>query len=231
MANRIHPTAVVSPGVELGVGNVIGPYSVILGPSRIGDRNWIAPHVCIGMPPEHKAHGRPVAWDGEIEGIGVTMGNDVVLREFVTVHQGTERPTTVSDGCYLMSRAHIGHDTLLLPGVTMAPGAAVAGHSDIWDGATLGMGAMVHQRTVVGPGAMVGMASAIKRDVGPFTTVLGNPARIAGTNEVALRKLGADDALVAAWPDVLAGRVPMGDAPAPLVDVLRRWDERAARDS
>jgi UDP-N-acetylglucosamine acyltransferase len=225
VANRIHPTAVISPGVELGDGNVIGPYAVILGPTTIGDRNWIAPHVCIGTPPEHKAHGRPVAWDGEVEGIGVRIGDDVTLREFATVHQGTERPTTVSDGCYLMSRAHIGHDNRLLPGVTMAPGAAVAGHSVIWDGATIGMGATVHQRAVVGPGAMVGMASAVNRDVAPFTTVLGNPARVAGTNAVALRKLDAGDALVAGWPDVLAGRVPMSDdAPPALADVMRRWD-------
>jgi UDP-N-acetylglucosamine acyltransferase len=105
----------------------------------------------------------------------------------------------------------------------------VAGHSVIWDGATLGMGATIHQRAVVGPGAMVGMASAIKRDVGPFTTVLGNPARVAGTNEVALRKLGAGDAVVAAWSDVLAGRVPMDDdAPRELVDLMRRWDAAVA---
>ncbi|WP_116449859.1 UDP-N-acetylglucosamine acyltransferase [Blastococcus litoris] len=224
MPNRIHPTAVVSPGVELGDDNVIGPYAVVLGPSRIGDRNWIAPHVCIGMPPEHKAYGSPVAWDGEVEGVGVEIGSGVVLREFVTVHQGTERRTTISDGCYLMSRAHVGHDNLLLPGVTMAPGTAVAGHSVIWDGATLGMGAMIHQRAVVGPGAMVGMGSAIKRDVGPFTTTLGNPARVAGTNEVGLRRFDADEALVAAWPDVLAGRVPLtDDAPAALLDLMRRW--------
>jgi UDP-N-acetylglucosamine acyltransferase len=229
VANRIHPTAVISPGVELGEGNVIGPYAVLLGPSRIGDRNWIAPHVCIGMPPEHKAYGRPVAWDGEVEGAGVVIGDDVLLREFVTVHQGTQRATTLADGCYLMSRAHVGHDNQLRAGVTMAPGSAVAGHSVVWDGATIGMGAQLHQRAVVGPGAMIGMASAVKRDVAPFTTVLGNPARVAGTNEVALRKLGADDALVAAWADVLAGRRPLGDdVPPALRDVLRRWDAAVA---
>jgi UDP-N-acetylglucosamine acyltransferase len=229
VANRIHPTAVLSAGVELGDGNVIGPYAVLLGPSRIGDRNWIAPHVCIGMPPEHKAHGKPVAWDGEVEGVGVTIGSDVTLREFATVHQGTERPTTISDGCYLMSRAHVGHDNRLLAGVTMAPGAAVAGHSVLWDGATVGMGATIHQRTIVGPGAMIGMAAAVNRDVGPFTTVLGNPARVAGTNGVALRKLGADDALVAGWPDVVAGRAPLGaDAPQALADLLQRWDAAVA---
>lgn len=224
MANRIHPTAVISDGVELGEDNVVGPYAVLLGPSRIGDRNWIGPHVCIGMPPEHKAHGKPVAWDGEVEGMGVEIGDDTTLREFVTIHQGTEVPTRIADGAYLMSRAHVGHDNQLHPGVTMAPGSAVAGHSVVGRGATIGMGGMVHQRTLVGPGAMVGMASAVQRDVPPFTTVLGNPARVAGTNGVALRKTGAGDALVTGWAEVLAGRAPWpADAPPDLVGLVEGW--------
>jgi UDP-N-acetylglucosamine acyltransferase len=36
MANRIHPTAVLGPGVELGSGNVVVPYALVLGPCRIG---------------------------------------------------------------------------------------------------------------------------------------------------------------------------------------------------
>ncbi|WP_232290263.1 hypothetical protein [Micromonospora sp. ATCC 39149] len=45
MANRIHPTAVVGADVELGDDNVVGPYSVVVGPCRIGNatgspRTW-----------------------------------------------------------------------------------------------------------------------------------------------------------------------------------------------
>ncbi len=48
MPNRIHPTAVLGPGVELGSGNVVGLYAVVLGPCRIGDDDWIGPHVVPG---------------------------------------------------------------------------------------------------------------------------------------------------------------------------------------
>lgn len=229
MANRIHPSAVISDGVELGEDNVVGPYAVVLGPVRIGDRNWIGPHACIGAPAEHRAHVQPAAWDGEVGGLGVLVGDDCTVREFATVHQGTERVTTVGDGGYLLSRSHVAHDTVLHPGVTLAPGAALAGHCDVGPGATLGMGATVHQRTRVGPGAMVGMSSAVNRDVQPFTTVLGNPARVAGVNEVALRRWGADDALVAAWADVLAGRAGLGGAPRAVVDLLHDWDPLLVR--
>src|SRR5438105_9878108 len=41
LGNRIHPTAVVGDAVDLGEGNVIGPYAVVLGPCRMGDDNWI----------------------------------------------------------------------------------------------------------------------------------------------------------------------------------------------
>ena len=30
--NEIHPTAIIGPGVELGDGNIVGPYAVIQGP-------------------------------------------------------------------------------------------------------------------------------------------------------------------------------------------------------
>ena len=64
VANRIHPTAVLGEGVELGEDNVIGPFAVIAGPVRIGDGNWIGPHVTIGTPGEDRHRPHPAAWDG-----------------------------------------------------------------------------------------------------------------------------------------------------------------------
>jgi UDP-N-acetylglucosamine acyltransferase len=154
------------------------------------------------------------------------IGDGVLVREFATVHQGTERPTIVGDGTYLMSRTHVSHDVEVAAGVTMAAGSSVAGHSDIGPGTTLGMGALVHQRRSVGAGAMVGMGCAVNRDVTPFTTVLGNPGRVAGVNAVALRRLGAGDDLVELWPSVVQGTAELPDsAPQEVHALWSAWRE------
>ena len=52
----IHPTAIVDPQVEIGAGTIIGPYSVVIGPCRIGERCWIGPHCVIGTTGEDIDH-------------------------------------------------------------------------------------------------------------------------------------------------------------------------------
>ena len=43
----IHPTAIVHPDAELGVGVEIGPYSIVEGTVQIGDRTKIDARVSI----------------------------------------------------------------------------------------------------------------------------------------------------------------------------------------
>ncbi len=62
-----------------------------------------------------------------------------------------------------------------------------------WVARVVGMGALVHQRGRIGPGAMVGMGAVVRGEVPPFTVTVGSPARIAGLNEVGLRRLGCAD--------------------------------------
>jgi UDP-N-acetylglucosamine acyltransferase len=227
VANRIHPTAVLGDGVEIGEDNVIGPYAVILGPTRIGDRNWIGPHACIGAPGEHRAHPQPAAWADDEGGEGVLIGDGNHLREHITVHQGTEVQTAIGSGCFVMVHSHVGHDAQVHDDATLAANALLAGHVVVGARATVGMGATVHQRTRIGPGAMIAMSAAVRRDVPPFSTAIGNPARVAGVNEVALRKLHCDDEAVAAVADMVkgGGRDVPADLPVPaeVMVLLRRW--------
>ncbi|MGH3951340.1 MAG: UDP-N-acetylglucosamine acyltransferase, partial [Pseudonocardiaceae bacterium] len=64
MSNRIHDTAVIGAGVDLGADNIIGPFAVVVGPTVIGSGNWIGPHVTIGTPGEDRAALHPAAWEG-----------------------------------------------------------------------------------------------------------------------------------------------------------------------
>lgn len=186
----IHPTAVVGPGVELGVGVQIGPYAVLTGPLEVGDRVWIGSGSVIGAPPEVTSARMNLAWDGDLAHAGVVVEADVVVRELVVVHQGTHRPTRVGTGTWLLNRCYLAHDAVLGSGVIVSAGVSIGGHCTIGASANLGMNAAVHQRRVVGPGAMVGMSTAVTRDVPPFGLVHGSPLRLHDVNSYALTRAG-----------------------------------------
>ena len=226
MGNRIHPTAIVGDAVDLGDGNVVGPYAVVLGSCRIGDHNWIGPHATLGAPAERRAGAHPAAWDGELAGAGVEVGCDNVIREYVSIHQGSEAgPTRLGDGCYLMTGSHLGHDSVVGDGVTIASAVQIAGGCHVWAWTSLGLGAVVHQDTVIGPGAMIGMGSPVRGVVGPFSLMVGNPARKAGFNTVGLTRLGCSDGVLPALEAYLRGRaeLPRG-LPDGVAEMLERWE-------
>ncbi|MGH9803811.1 MAG: acyl-ACP--UDP-N-acetylglucosamine O-acyltransferase, partial [Candidatus Acidiferrales bacterium] len=96
----IHPTAVIDPQARLAGGVRVGPYSVIgaevevgeetdvgahvviEGPTRIGRRNRIFPFASVGLIPQD------LKFRGERS--EVIIGDDNRIREFVTIHRGTE---------------------------------------------------------------------------------------------------------------------------------------------
>jgi UDP-N-acetylglucosamine acyltransferase len=200
MGNQVHDTAVIGPGVELGEDNVVGPYAVITGPCRIGDRNWIGAGAVIGAAPEIRSGPHGLPWGGDPVGVGVEVGDDTVLREFTTLHSGTQRVTRIGNRCYLMNKVHVGHDGVLDDEVTLSANATLAGHVDIGLGANVGLSCAIHQRRVIGPGAMLGMGAVVTRDILPFATAFGAPARVRGVNEVGMsrRGIGAEDIAVLA---------------------------------
>lgn len=231
MSNRVHPTAVIGAGVELGDDNVIGPYAVVLGPTVIGDGNWIGPHAVIGTPPENRSTPHVVGWEGELGEFGVRIGDRNRIRENVTVHGGTHRPTRIGDDCFLLVYSHIGHDVVLDDNVTLAPVAQVAGHNRIWSHANVGMSATVHQGVDIGPGAMIGMSTAVRKVAQPWATLLGNPARAVSINTVGLSRLGCDDAAVDALAGYLGGSGELPDGlPDEVATLLKAWADRSATD-
>jgi UDP-N-acetylglucosamine acyltransferase len=193
----VHPTVVVSDGVELGDGVVIGPHAVILGPCRIGADTRIGAGCVVGTPPEIADVRQNDAWNGDLDHHGVEIGPGSVLRELVTVQQGSTGPTRIGAGCWLLSRAYVAHDCLLGDGVTLSAGTSLGGYAVVGDHATLGMNVAVHQRRRIGPGAMVGMSAVVTRDVPPWAKSYGAPARTKGANVVGLRRRGVPDGEVA----------------------------------
>jgi UDP-N-acetylglucosamine acyltransferase len=230
---RIHPRAFVGDGVTLGVDVTIGPNAVLLGPLTVGDRVWIGPGAVIGTPPEISTLEQNAAWDGELAHHGVIIGDDVVIRELVTISQGSHRPTTVGAGSWLLNTSYVAHDVEIGRSVTLSSGARVGGHAVIGDHVTLGLNATVHQRRRIGAGAMVGMGAGVTRDVVPFSKIYGSPPRRHGLNSYALRKLGVTDDVVddltARFTSPVVDLAPYAEHPA-LGRYVREWVSPTAQD-
>jgi UDP-N-acetylglucosamine acyltransferase len=115
------------------------------------------------------------------------------IREFVTIHRGTEGGgllTEIGDDCLIMAQAHIAHDCRLGNEVIMANGATLAGHVVIDDRANIGAYSGVHQFCRIGRLAMIGGHSKIVQDCLPFVITDGDPGRARGLNVVGLQRAG-----------------------------------------
>lgn len=194
---RVHPTAFVGDDVVLGADVTVGPGAVLLGPLSVGDRTWIGPNAVIGTPPEMSDLPQNAAWSGDTQHAGVVIGDDVVIRELATIHQGSHRPTTVGSASWILNSAYIAHDAIVGSHVTLSSGVRLGGHVVVGDHANLGMNATVHQRRIVGAGAMIGMSTPVTSDVPPFAKAFGSPVRVRGANVYVLRRLGVAESTVA----------------------------------
>ncbi|MBI2568916.1 MAG: acyl-ACP--UDP-N-acetylglucosamine O-acyltransferase [Candidatus Schekmanbacteria bacterium] len=198
-----HSTAVVSADVELGEGVSIAPFAVLEGPSRIGAGAQIGAHALIGphtligarcrLFPHSVVGTEPQDLKYKGEPTRLEIGEESIIREFVTVHRGTVDGgglTRVGPRCLLMATCHVAHDCELGEGVIMANGAAFGGHVKVESWAIIGGLVGVHQFVRIGLHAFVGGCSAIAQDIPPFMAVSGSRSQPHGLNTVGLRRRG-----------------------------------------
>lgn len=180
--NKIHHSAFIGPSVELGFGNIIGPGANLFGPLLIGNNNWIGPNASIGTPAEVRGGLHESIWDEAQKVDGIEIGDNNVLREFVTVQQPHYKKTLIGSNCFIMTKAHIPHDGIIENDVTISCSVLIGGHSLVQSGSNLGLGSILHPFTVIGSHAMVGMGSVVTKNIPPYSMAYGVPARIHGTN-------------------------------------------------
>jgi UDP-N-acetylglucosamine acyltransferase len=119
------------------------------------------------------------------------IGNDNIIREFVTIHRATVEGggrTVVGHGNIIMAYSHIAHDCKIGNQVIMANASTLAGHIEVEDFAIVGGLVAIHQFVRVGCHAIIGGASGVPKDVPPYMIAAGNRAKLFGLNAVGLKR-------------------------------------------
>ena len=197
----IHPSAIVDPKAAIDGGVEIGPYSIIGKDVLIGEGTRIGPHVVIregttigkrcqifqfssiGEAPQ------AVAYKGEKTSL--IIGDDNIIREFVTFHRGTVKgggKTVIGDRNFFMAYSHVAHDCQIGNQVVMANGATLAGHIIIEDYAVIGGLAAVHQFCRIGAHAFISGLTGVVLDIPPYMLAAGSRAKLFGLNTVGLKR-------------------------------------------
>lgn len=224
IARTVAQSAFIGPGVELGADVVVGPFAIVLGPARIGDRVRIGAGAHVGGPPEIATERQNDAWIGDLDHHEVVIGADTVLRDHVVVHHGSVRPTVIGERCWVFSRTYIAHDVVVGDGVTLSAGVALGGHVTVRRGANLGLNVSVHQRRSIGALTMVGMGTPVTRDIPPFATAYGTPPRVHGVNRFGMARAGVAEDDIAAVEKLFAGGTADGSGGGLAADVVAELD-------
>ena len=212
---QIHSSSSVAASVQLADSVEIGPgchitgevtlhenvkilgSAYLQGPLTVGAGTVIYPFVTLGMEPQDVKFKRGMPTGG------VTIGQDCIFREQVSIHAATKPdiPTRIGNRVYMMINAHIGHDGTVGDDVTMVNNAVIGGHAVLGDRVLMGGNSAVHQFTRVGRLAMVAGDSCTSPDLPPFLVTAGRN-RLAGVNLIGMRRAGMPRDEITAVRDV-----------------------------
>jgi UDP-N-acetylglucosamine acyltransferase len=197
----IHPTAIIDPKAEIEEGVDIGPYSVIGKSVFIGRGTKIGPHVVIGEGThigkrcqifQFASIGEaPQAFAYKGEKTSLLLGDENIVREYVTLHRGTPHgggKTVIGNGNYFMAYSHVAHDCQIGNQVVLANGATLAGHILIEDYAIIGGLSAIHQFCQVGTHAFISGLTGVTLDIPPYMLASGSRAKLFGLNMVGLKR-------------------------------------------
>ena len=178
----IEPFVTIEKNVEIGEGTWIGPNVTIMEGSRIGKNCRVFPCAVIGAIPQD------LKFNGE-DSLAI-IGDNVTIRECVTVNRGTEdrNKTVIGDNTLLMAYVHIAHDCSIGNNVILANSTNLGGHVDIDDFAILGGGTLVHQFCHIGKHVMLSGGALVNKDIPPYVKAGRDPISYIGINSIGLRR-------------------------------------------
>tara|TARA_B100001027_G_scaffold17511_1_gene10521 strand:- start:114 stop:893 length:780 start_codon:yes stop_codon:yes gene_type:complete len=180
---KIGPFCYVGSGVELGENVELVSNVHIEGSTKVGNGTKIFPFASIGTQPQD------LKFKGEKNSL--TIGENNLIREYVTINPGTEGGgsiTIIGNNCLFMISSHIAHDCKIGNNVIIANNVPLGGHVTIEDSVVIGGNSAVQQFTRIGRLAMIGGMTGVLKDVIPFGLSIGNRNYLQGINLIGLRR-------------------------------------------
>jgi len=204
--------SVIDAEVEIGDGTTIAPHVVIQGPTRIGRNNRIAAFASIGGDSQDKK------FEGERSEL--VIGDDNLIREFVTINRGDKGGATrIGNNNWILAYAHIAHGCIVGSHTVFSNNATLAGHVEIGDHVILSGFAGVHQFCRVGEHAFIGMGVLLSGDVPPFMMIAADAdtqGRPRGINSEGLKRRGFSPERIAAikraYKTLYVAKIPFEEA-------------------
>jgi UDP-N-acetylglucosamine acyltransferase len=192
----VEPFVTIHKNVEIEEGTWIGSHVTIMEGARIGKNCRIFPGAVIAAVPQD------LKFKGE-DTLAV-IGNNVTIRECVTINRGTKDKlkTVINDNVLLMAYAHIAHDCIIGKHTIIANAVNIAGHVKVGDHAIIGGLSAVHQFVSIGQHAMISGGSLVRKDVPPYTKAAREPLSYAGINSIGLRRRGFSSAKINEIQDI-----------------------------
>lgn len=180
----IEPFTTIHANVEIGSGTWIGSNVTIMEGAKIGENCRIFPGAVVSAIPQDLKYND--------EETTVEIGNNVTIRECVTINRGTSdrMKTKIGDNCLIMAYCHIAHDCIVGNNCIFSNNSTLAGHVTIGDNVVLAGMVAVHQFASVGNHAFVTGGSLVRKDVPPFVKAAREPLSYVGINSIGLRRRG-----------------------------------------
>jgi UDP-N-acetylglucosamine acyltransferase len=181
---EIGPFVTIDKDVEIGDGCVIDASATICQYTKLGKNCHVFPSAVIGAIPQDLKFHNEVTW--------TIIGDNCVLREFVTVHRGTfsKGQTVIGNNNLIMAYCHVAHDCILHNNIIMSNTTQLAGEVEVDDFAIIGGGTLVHQFSHIGSHVMVQGGSKINKDIPPYIIAAREPIAYCGVNSVGLNRRG-----------------------------------------
>ncbi len=188
--------AYIDDNVEIGDNTIIYPNATVLSGMRIGKNCKIFPHAVVGADPQD------ISYNGE--DTYASIGDNVTVREFVTINRGTiaSGKTVIGNNCLLMAYVHVAHDCEIGNNCILANSVNLGGHVIIGDHVVIGGLVGVHQFVHIGSHAMVGAGTVIRKDVPPYVKAARESNTYEGINSVGLRRRGFSSEDIAIIKDI-----------------------------
>jgi UDP-N-acetylglucosamine acyltransferase len=203
-----YPMVHIHPDAKIGQNVIIEPFTVIHGDVEIGDDTWIGSNVAIhdGARIGKRCKIFPGAVISSIpqdlkfkgEKTYAYIGDDTMLREYVTVNRGTSynHLTRVGSRCTILAYSHIAHDCIVGDNVILSNAVNMAGHVVVEDFAVIGGLTGIHQFVRIGKHSMTAAGTIIRKDIPPFVKAGRSPLSYEGINSVGLRRRGFSESAI-----------------------------------